>query len=124
MQAALGLAQLERLEDFGAARRQNFARLHEALGRSRTGSCCRGRSRAPTRPGSATRSRSARAAPPSGAACSSTCRSGSIDNRLLLAGNLTRQPGYLGLEHRVVGDLARDADRVTEASLWVGSTPG
>ena len=31
MQAALGLAQLERLDGFGAVRRHNFARLHAAL---------------------------------------------------------------------------------------------
>ena len=46
-----------------------------------------------------------------------------IDSRLVLAGNLTRQPGYQGLEHRVAGPLT-GADRVTEASLWVGCYPG
>ena len=124
MQAALGLAQLERLEDFGAARRRELrAPPRGACSRSRTGSCCRGRCRAPTRPGSATRSRCARAAPPSGAALQLHLQQRRIDSRLLLAGNLTRQPGYLGLEHRVVGDLA-GADRITEASLWVGVYPG
>ena len=46
-----------------------------------------------------------------------------IDSRLLLAGNMVRQPGFLGLEHRVVGDLEH-ADRITEAALWVGCWPG
>ena len=46
-----------------------------------------------------------------------------IDSRLVLAGNLTRQPGFQGLRHRVAGPLP-GADRVTEASLWVGCHPG
>ncbi|MGZ4203079.1 MAG: DegT/DnrJ/EryC1/StrS family aminotransferase, partial [Thermoleophilaceae bacterium] len=123
MQAALGLAQLERLEDFGAARRRNFARLHEAL--------------APLED-RLVLPRALPGADPSWFGYPFTLREGGaaerrglqlhlqerrIDSRLLLAGNLTRQPGYLGLEHRVVGDLA-GADRITEASLWVGVYPG
>jgi dTDP-4-amino-4,6-dideoxygalactose transaminase len=46
-----------------------------------------------------------------------------IDSRLLLAGNLARQPGFLGLDHRVAGSLEH-ADRITEAALWVGVWPG
>jgi CDP-6-deoxy-D-xylo-4-hexulose-3-dehydrase len=46
-----------------------------------------------------------------------------IDTRLLLAGNLVRQPGFQGHEHRVSGDLAH-ADRITEAAIWVGCWPG
>ena len=46
-----------------------------------------------------------------------------IDTRLLLAGNLVRQPGFRGREHRVAGELTH-ADRITEASLWVGCWPG
>jgi CDP-6-deoxy-D-xylo-4-hexulose-3-dehydrase len=45
-----------------------------------------------------------------------------IDSRLLLAGNLVRQPGFHGLEHRVAGPLPH-ADRITEASIWVGCQP-
>ena len=46
-----------------------------------------------------------------------------IDSRLLLAGNMTLQPGFQGLDHRVEGTLEA-ADRVTEAALWVGCHPG
>jgi CDP-6-deoxy-D-xylo-4-hexulose-3-dehydrase len=123
MQAALGVAQLERLEDFGAARRRNFARLHAAM------ASLEDRLVLP---------RALPGADPSWFGYPFTLREGGaaerrglqlhlqerrIDSRLLLAGNLTRQPGYLGLEHRVVGDLA-GADRITEASLWVGVYPG
>ncbi len=123
MQAALGLAQLERLEDFGAARRRNFARLHEAL------EPLEDRLVLP---------RSLPGADPSWFGYPFTLREGGgeerrrlqlhlqarrIDSRLMLAGNLTRQPGYKGLAHRIAGELT-NADRITEASAWVGVYPG
>jgi dTDP-4-amino-4,6-dideoxygalactose transaminase len=37
----------------------------------------------------------------------------------MLAGNMTRQPAYLRIDHRVAGELT-GADRVTEATLWLG----
>lgn len=123
MQAALGLAQLERLEAFGAARRANFGRLDAALGELDE---------------RIVRPRALPGADPSWFGYPFTLRDGGpaerrrlqlgllerrIDSRLLLAGNLTRQPGFLGLEHRIAGGLD-NADRVTEASLWVGCHPG
>jgi CDP-6-deoxy-D-xylo-4-hexulose-3-dehydrase len=45
-----------------------------------------------------------------------------IESRQLVAGNLTRQPGYLGLEHRVAGSLA-NTDAITERAFWVGTNP-
>jgi dTDP-4-amino-4,6-dideoxygalactose transaminase len=123
MQAALGLAQLERLDDFGAARRRNFARLHAALSQFED------RLVLP---------RSLPGAHPSWFGYPFTLRDGGgerrralqvflqerrIDSRLMLAGNLTRQPGYRGLPHRVVGELT-NADKVTESGVWVGVYPG
>jgi hypothetical protein len=46
-----------------------------------------------------------------------------IDSRLLLAGNMTRQPGFEGLDHRVDEDLSV-SDRITDSALWVGCHPG
>ena len=46
-----------------------------------------------------------------------------IDSRLLLAGNMTRQPALLGREHRIAGALD-NTDLITESSLWVGCYPG
>jgi CDP-4-dehydro-6-deoxyglucose reductase, E1 len=123
MQAALGLAQLERLDGFGAARRHNFARLDAAL-----------------RPleDRLVLPRALPGADPSWFGYPFTLREGGaderrrlqlhlqarrIDSRLMLAGNLTRQPGYLGLAHRVAGELTA-ADRITEATVWVGVYPG
>jgi CDP-4-dehydro-6-deoxyglucose reductase, E1 len=123
MQAALGLAQLDRLEGFHAARRANFARLDAALAELDD---------------ELLRVRAAEGSEPSWFGYPFTLREGGaerrtalqrfllerkIDSRLLLGGNLTRQPGLAGLDHRIAGSL-ENADRVTEASLWVGCYPG
>lgn len=119
LQAALGLSQLEKLAGFHARRRRNAARLLAAL-RPLEERLILPR----TLPG----------ADPSWFGVPLTLREGGaaernalqrflqerrVDSRLMLAGNMTRQPAFLGLEHRVSGELA-GADRVTEASVWVG----
>jgi CDP-4-dehydro-6-deoxyglucose reductase, E1 len=123
MQAALGLAQLERLGDFHAARRANFARLDGALAELDD---------------EIQRVRATEGSDPSWFGYPFTLREGGaerrtalqrfllerrIDSRLLLAGNMTRQPGLLGREHRIAGSLD-NTDRITESSLWVGCYPG
>jgi CDP-6-deoxy-D-xylo-4-hexulose-3-dehydrase len=123
MQAALGLAQLERLEGFHAARRSNFARLDAALA---------------DLDDELLRVRATAGSDPSWFGYPFTLREGGherrralqrfllerkIDSRLLLGGNLTRQPGLAGLAHRICGAL-EGANRLTEASLWVGCYPG
>lgn len=123
MQAALGLAQLERVGGFHARRRENFGRLHAAL---------------QPHEDSILLPRALPGADPSWFGFPLTLREGSpadrrelqlflgrrkIDSRLVLGGNLTRQPAYQGLEHRVHGEL-RGADQVTASSLWVGCYPG
>ena len=123
MQAALGLAQLDRLEGFHAARRANFARLDAALA---------------DLDDDLLRVRATEGSDPSWFGYPFTLREGGherrtalqrfllerrIDSRLLLGGNLTRQPGLAGLEHRIAGAL-ENADQITEASLWVGCYPG
>lgn len=46
-----------------------------------------------------------------------------IATRQLFGGNLLRQPAYRDVEHRVIGDL-RNADLVTDGTFWVGCYPG
>jgi CDP-6-deoxy-D-xylo-4-hexulose-3-dehydrase len=123
MQAALGLTQLDKLAGFGERRRANFAHLAAAL--------------APLEP-HLVLPRALPDADPSWFGFPVTLRAGGpdrrrrlqefllerrIDSRLLLAGNLVRQPGFQGRKHRVSGDLGH-ADRITEAALWVGCWPG
>ncbi len=122
MQAALGLTQLAKLAGFHAARRRNAARLIAALAAHED------RLVLPrTLPG----------ADPSWFGVPLTLRDGGaaernalqvflqerrVDSRLMLAGNMTRQPAYRGIDHRVSGELT-GADRVTEASIWLGCSP-
>jgi CDP-6-deoxy-D-xylo-4-hexulose-3-dehydrase len=123
MQAALGLSQLGRIEEFVAARKRNFAWLRERL--------------APladqlilpeATPG----------AVPSWFGFPITLQE-SVDfarvdllkyldqervgTRLLFASNLTRQPYIAGRNYRVSGTLAT-ADRITRDSFWIGVWPG
>jgi len=46
-----------------------------------------------------------------------------VETRLLLAGNLVRQPGYRDIKHRAIGELP-NADRVLRSSFFIGVYPG
>ncbi len=123
MQAAVGLAQLDKLESFVAARRANFRRLHEGLSDLQEQLILP----EPT-PNS----------DPSWFGFPVALREGcpvdrdrvlrfmnerQIATRLLFGGNLLRQPAYLHSEHRRVGDMAV-ADFVMNNVFWVGVYPG
>lgn len=123
MQAAVGVAQLEKLDGFIADRQRNFERLYGGLKDledamilpqatensepSWFGFPIAIRPEAPV-----TRNDVVRALEGRG-----------IATRLLFGGNLMRQPAYRDVEHRVVGEMT-NSDFVMENVFWIGVYPG
>jgi CDP-6-deoxy-D-xylo-4-hexulose-3-dehydrase len=122
MQAACGLAQLDRADDFIARRRRNFGFLHARL------ADCQDQLILPeATPG----------ADPSWFGFPITLRDGArisrlemqrgldaakVGTRLLFAGNLVRQPSMKGRNFRVSGSL-EVTDQIMERTFWIGVQP-
>tara|TARA_R110002074_G_scaffold291000_1_gene462815 strand:- start:17742 stop:19070 length:1329 start_codon:yes stop_codon:yes gene_type:complete len=122
MQAACGLAQLERAPEFIATRKRNFVLLKDRLA-----SLSDFLEIAEPTPNSE----------PSWFGFPVTLKESSgvqrvdllkyldqhkIGTRLLFAGNLTRQPYFENVEYRVVGDLT-NTDRTMNQTFWLGVQP-
>lgn len=123
MQAACGLAQLERVQDFIDIRKRNFKLLKQRLSRL------------------SDYLEIAEATPksdPSWFGFPVTLKESTgvkrvdllkfldqnkIGSRLLFAGNLTRQPYFHDVEYRVVGELT-NTDRTMNQTFWLGVYPG
>ena len=123
MQAALGLAQLKKLDGFIAARRENFAQLSEKLA-SLTDFLILPEATNNSEPswfGFPITLRDS--APFDRVDLLRFLDQRKIGTRLLFAGNLTRQPYFAGREHRVSGTLA-NADAIMQRTFWVGVWPG
>jgi CDP-6-deoxy-D-xylo-4-hexulose-3-dehydrase len=123
MQAAIGCAQLARLDGFIAARKHNHSRLLEALRQYED------RLILPLAPPHTD---------PSWFCFVITVRDDAgftrrdltgfleanrIETRTLFSGNLLRHPAFQAIEHRVVGNLT-NTDAVTERTFFVGVYPG
>ena len=123
MQAAVGLAQLQRLPDFIARRRHNFRYLRHALKRLEEFLIL-----PEATPGS----------DPSWFGFPVTLRPEcgfsreallryldrhKVGTRLLFAGNVTHQPYFKGRPYRVVGEL-RTTDPIMRHTFWLGVYPG
>ena len=123
MQAAVGVAQLQKLPSFIEARKQNWRSLFEGLkpleeflllpkptegsDPSWFGFLITVRPESPFSRNELIRYLESR----------------KIATRLLFGGNLTRQPAYKDVPYRVVGDL-KNTDLVMNQSFWIGIYPG
>ena len=123
MQAAVGVTQLDRVDEFVAARRRNFALLTEALTPLEDVLIL------PTATPNSDPSWFGYAItvrPESGLSRDDLTKhldAHRIGTRLLFGGNLLRQPYMRGRPHRVVGELT-NADIATENTFWIGLYPG
>ena len=123
MQAAIGCAQLGKLDVFVASRRTNFARLREALApfedrlilpKATAGSD-------PSWFGFAMTVRER-----AGFTRADIVRfleANRVETRPLFAGNLLRHPAFAHVPHRVAAELV-NTDRVTTDTFFVGVYPG
>ncbi|MFM7592817.1 MAG: lipopolysaccharide biosynthesis protein RfbH [Isosphaeraceae bacterium] len=123
MQAAVGVAQLDRLLDFISARRSNFNRLYNALQSYEEYFIF---------------AQATAHAEPSWFGFPLTVRPGApftrnelghhlvnvkIGIRQFFAGNLTLQPAYRDVNYRIIGNLI-NTDTVMNHNLWTGVYPG
>jgi len=123
MQAAVGVAQLDKLDDFIARRNANFKRLLKGLKPLEEFLLL---------------PKATKGSEPSWFGFPLTVKedapfgrfdlvqhieSRRIGTRQLFGGNLLRQPAYKGIPMRVVGNLT-NADIITERTFWVGVYPG
>ena len=123
IQAAIGLAQLDRLDSFIELRRRNWSYLKSGL---------KGLEEFLLLPEAAENS------DPSWFGFALTVKSGSpktrnqivqelndakIATRLLFGGNLLRQPAFMGTPRRIVGELT-NTDIVMNDTFWIGVLPG
>ncbi len=123
MQAAVGVAQLGKVESFIAARQHNYERLREGLAdleelmilpetTPNSEPSWFGFPIAIRPEAAVTRNEVVRALEERG-----------IATRLLFGGNLMRQPAYRDVKHRVVGEMT-NSDFVMENVFWIGVYPG
>jgi CDP-6-deoxy-D-xylo-4-hexulose-3-dehydrase len=123
MQAACALAQLDRLDDFIAARRHNFnflkTRLHSCVDILHLPEATPGSN--PSWFGFPITIR-----PESGVSrldLTQYLDQNKIGTRLLFAGNLIRQPYMIGREYRVASELT-NTDITMNQTFWIGVYPG
>jgi CDP-6-deoxy-D-xylo-4-hexulose-3-dehydrase len=123
MQAAVGVAQLQKLPGFIKTRRENFSQLRQALEKAEEFFIL-----PEATPGSnpswfgfpiAVRED----APFARADVIRSLEERRISTRLLFSGNLTRQPAYAGIDYRTIGALA-NTDFAMNQLFWIGIYPG
>jgi CDP-6-deoxy-D-xylo-4-hexulose-3-dehydrase len=123
IQAAIGLAQLDRLDSFIELRRRNWQYLSNGL---------KGLEELLLLPKASENSEPSwfgfaltvkPASPKSRNQIVQELNDKKIGTRLLFGGNLLRQPAFIDTPRRVVGELV-NTDRIMNDSFWVGVWPG
>lgn len=123
MQAAIGCEQLKRAEGFAEARRKNHAALLESV---------KDYSDYFILPETLPKAKASpfgfvltvkESAPFTKNEIVEYLEKRNIATRPIFAGNIVRQPAYLGKEFRAIGDLAY-ADMIMNGTFWVGVYPG
>jgi CDP-6-deoxy-D-xylo-4-hexulose-3-dehydrase len=123
MQAAIGLAQLEKLEGFIEKRKENFNKIMKVLKvyekylqfatpTEKSEPSWFGFPITLTKKAPFTRNQ-----------LTAHLEKNYITTRLLFAGNLTKQPAYDNVEFRVVGEL-KNTDYIMENTFFIGVYPG
>jgi CDP-6-deoxy-D-xylo-4-hexulose-3-dehydrase len=121
LQAAIGLAQIQKLEHFVDRRRENWQRLNDGL--SDTPGIILPKKTTNSNPSWFGFAITLEEGMPERTKVTQELEARGIGTRLLFGGNALRQPAYLNIPNRVVGDL-RNSDIITERTFWVGVFPG
>ena len=123
IQAAIGLAQLERLPNFISKRRENWQYLNDGI---------KSLSEFLILPEATNNSDPSwfgfcltvkESSPKSRNKIVKELNELNIGTRLLFAGNILKQPGFMNTPRRVVGDLF-NTNKIMEDSFWIGVWPG
>ncbi len=125
MQAALGVSQMAKVDGFIAKRKENFAHMHRMFREEKLDEHFMLPEATPgsdpswfgfmliIREGSSLKRRDVVA----------WLEDHKVGTRLLFGGNLSKQPAFQRVEHRIVGDLT-NTDKVMNDGFWVGVWPG
>jgi len=123
MQAAIGLAQLEKLTGFIEARKKNFRFLHKIFKRYEDYFILPQAQEYSDPSWFGFPVLVKETAPFNRADIVNYFENSKIATRMLFGGNLLKQPAYKGIKHRVVDDL-RNTDSVMNNLFWLGVYPG
>jgi CDP-6-deoxy-D-xylo-4-hexulose-3-dehydrase len=123
MQAALGVSQIEKLPEFIARRKENFAYLKTALKSLEDVLMLpqAGEDSDPSWFGFPIGVK--KDAPFTRDQMTKALEAQKIGTRLVFVGNLLRQPAYEGIECRVIGEMV-NTDFVMNNAFWIGVYPG
>jgi CDP-6-deoxy-D-xylo-4-hexulose-3-dehydrase len=115
--------QLDKLPDFIVARKRNFARLYEALKPYEEFLILPTWSERSDPAWFAFLITARPDAPFTRRDLTDWLEGRNVETRFMFAGNITRQPGYQHIQHRIVGDLP-NSDLVMRSTFFVGVYPG